>query len=315
MDPNEKFELVPLRRGGVGIRSERYGEICHPGVGPREEAEQVYVGALELRRRWMTEPGEFVLWDVGLGGAANATAVIQAASAIDCSLSIVSFDWGTEPLRFALRHARELGYFGELEGWCQILAEQGNARFDVGRAKVRWAMVAGDFTERMKGKPGEATGVGLGPGVELPAPHAILYDPHSPSANPEMWTLPLFEALLGRLDPNRLCGLATYSRSTAVRVALLLAGFWVGAGAGTATKEETTVASNRREGVAVPLDGRWLERVRRSGAAEPWDRPPFEGRPLAEATWARLCAHPQFVGEARGRSGNGALPTVGLDAL
>ncbi len=305
---NAEFQLVPLRRGGMGIRSERYGEICHPGVGPREEAEQVYVGALGLRGRWATEPGDFVVWDVGLGGAANATAVIQAAAAVDCSLRVVSFDWGPEPLRFALRHACELGYFGELKGWCQILADQGLVRFELGRVRVRWELVAGDFTERMKWSPGET--------ADFPAPHAILYDPHSPSANPEMWTLPLFEALRGRLDSNRLCGLATYSRSTAVRVALLLAGFWVGVGVGTATKEETTVASNRKEGVAVPLDGRWLERCRRSGAAEPWDRPPFGGRPLTEATWARLREHPQFVGgQGGGAPGNGALPTVGLDAL
>jgi len=278
----------------MGIRSERYGEICHPGVGPQEEAELVYVRALDLRRRWGAEPSEFVVWDVGLGGAANATAVIQAAAAEDCSLRILSFDWGSEPLRFALRHAEELGYFGELQPRCQALADHGAVRFELGRAQVWWELVAGDFTERMKlAEPG-----GLSPSKTegWAPPHAILYDPHSPSANPEMWTLPLFRDLFGRLNPDRMCGLATYSRSTAVRVALLLAGFWVGAGTGTATKEETTVASNRNEGVAAPLDGRWLERVRRSLAAEPWVSPPFGGRPLEEGTWARLCAHPQFAG-------------------
>lgn len=295
-EPNTEFELVPLRRGGVGIRSGRYDEICHPGVGPKEEAEQVYVTALDLRHRWTVEAGEFVVWDVGLGGAANATAVIRAAAAATCSLRVLSFDWGAEPLRFALRHAETLGYLDGLEPRCWELADHGVASFELGRARIRWELVAGDFTERMA--PAEEVRVegAEGRAHELPAPHAILYDPHSPSANPEMWSLPLFRNLFERLDSGRLCGLATYSRSTAVRVALLLAGFWVGAGRGTATKEETTVASNQREGVSVPLDGRWLERARRSRAAEPWVRPPYGGRPLDEATWARLCAHPQFAG-------------------
>lgn len=295
-EPNTEFELVPLRRGGVGIRSGRYDEICHPGVGPQEEAEQVYVTALDLRRRWTAEASDFVVWDVGLGGAANATAVIRAAAAAPCSLRVLSFDWGAEPLRFALRHAEALGYLAGLETRCWELADRGATAFELGRARIRWELVAGDFTEHMApAEDGRADGAGGG-ALELPAPHAILYDPHSPAANPEMWTLPLFRDVLGRLDPGRLCGLATYSRSTAVRVALLLAGFWVGAGRGTATKEETTVASNRREGVLVPLDGRWLDRARRSRAAEPWVQAPYGGRPLDEATWTRLCAHPQFAG-------------------
>jgi len=278
--------LVPLRAGGVGIRSGRYDEICHPGVGPREEAERVYVDALGLRRR-LREAGEpFVVWDVGLGGGANATAVIWAAAAEDCDLRLVSFDWGPEPLRFAVRHAEALGYFGGLEGRCAELVERSAVEFAVGRARVRWTLVSGDFTRLLAGSAS---------GDEMPAPHAILYDPHSPSANPEMWTLPLFRGLYRRLDPARPCGLATYSRSTAVRVALLLAGFRVGAGAGTATKEETTVAANEAGWLDRPLDGRWLERVRRSRAAEPWVTPPYGGRPLSEENWIRLQAHPQLA--------------------
>ncbi len=307
---NDAFEIVPLRRGGVGIRSTKYREICHPGVGPREEAERVYVEALDLRRRWATEPGEFVVWDVGLGGAANATAVIRAAAGTGCSLRILSFDWGAEPLRFALEHAGALGYFDGLEPWCEELVDHGAVTFDVGGATVRWELVLGDFTERMRPvSPAGGPGPGPGPvGGDPPSPQAILYDPHSPTANPEMWTLPLFRDLHARIDPRRWCGLATYSRSTAVRAALLLAGFRVGAGWGTATKEETTVAANRDGCLASPLDGRWLERARRSRAAEPWVGPPYGGRPLEEGTWERLRAQPQFVE-------NGALPTPGRDAL
>jgi hypothetical protein len=206
---------------------------------------------------------------------------------IELDLRVISFDWGSEPLRFALGHAGELGYFGGFEPWCWRLVEDGEVEFEVGGVRVWWRLEAGDFAGRMRG----------GGGGELSAPHAVLYDPHSPRVNPEMWTLPVFRGLYGRLDAGRGCGLATYTRSTAVRVGMLLAGFWVGAGEGTATKEETTLAANRVELAGRLLDGRWLERVRRSGAAEPWEGAPYEGRPLGAGTWERLAGHPQFAGK------------------
>lgn len=286
---NDAFELVPLRRGGVGIRSVHYDEICHPGVGPKAEAEEVYVRALGLRERLASEPGEFVVWDVGLGGAANAVSVIDAMAEVGGALRVISFDHSPAPLRFALEHAGSLGYFGGLEGAARLLLEEGQAVFRHRRVEVGWNLVLADF-------PGWLADGGAGAGRGCEPPHAILYDPHSPAANPEMWTLPVFARLHAKLDPARPCSLATYSRSTAVRVALLLAGFRVGAGRGTATKEETTVAANAAGLVAMPLEGRWLERAKRSRAAEPWVEAPFGGRPLSPETLERLLAHPQFRG-------------------
>ena len=292
---NEAFELVTLRGGGRGIRSLRYGEICHPGVGPREEAEAVYVEALSLRRRWLDRGGvgePFVIWDVGLGGAANAMAVMQAAGETGVRLRVISFDWNLEPLRYAVRHAAELGYFGGLERECRAFCEQGRFGFDHGKARIEWEFKGGDFTERVKGW---ATEIGRGGHpVELGKPTAVLYDPHSPAANPEMWTLPHFSNVRACLDVSAGCGLATYSRSTSVRVSLLLAGFWVGAGLGTATKEETTVAGTGLEWVGQPLGARWLERARRSRAADPWIQAPFGGRPLSEENWRKLNDCAQF---------------------
>jgi hypothetical protein len=128
----------------------------------------------------------------------------------------------------------------------------------------------------------------------LPTPHAILYDPFSPAKNPAMWTLPLFTNLFRLLDPARACALATYSRSTMTRVALLLAGFYVGAGQATGEKEETTIAANTLELIGEPLDRRWLERARRSHSAEPLWEPIYRQARLAPATWEGLRRHPQF---------------------
>ena len=78
------------------------------------------------------------------------------------------------------------------------------------------------------------------------------------------------------------------------RVALLLAGFWVGAGRAAGRKEQTTIAANARELIAEPLDQRWLERARHSPSAEPLWEPVYRQAPLAPATWDRLQRHPQF---------------------
>ena len=109
-----------------------------------------------------------------------------------------------------------------------------------------------------------------------------------------MWTLPLFSDLFGLLDPQRPCALPTYSRSTLLRVTLLLAGFYVGAGQATGEKEETTIAANTPELIDESLDRKWLERARRSNSAEPLHEPVYRQAPLAAATWQNLREHPQF---------------------
>lgn len=125
-------------------------------------------------------------------------------------------------------------------------------------------------------------------------PHAILFDAFSPAKNPAMWTLPLFTNLFQLLDPQRPCALTTYSRSTILRVTLLLAGFFVGAGRATGLKEETTIAANDLSLIAEPLDRRWLERARRSHSAEPLMEPVYRIAPLSAKCWEQLQAHPQF---------------------
>lgn len=285
MTPDE-FDLVPLRSGGLGIRSRRYDEICHPGVGPRAEAEALYVRGLNLAARRTTTPGPFVVWDVGLGGAANACAVVEAAGQVAGDLTLISFDRQLDQLVFAVRHATDLGYFGSLAPQAARLIEEPTVTFQHGAAAISWMRVIGDFPSLLAQTPAGS----------WPAPHAILFDPHSPAANPEMWTLNLFRALHARLDPNRPCALATYSRSTAIRTALLLAGFWVGVGESTPTKEDTTVAANQRALLSALLGARWLARAQRSRAAEPWTTPPFGGRPLSEPSWEALRRHPQFDG-------------------
>jgi hypothetical protein len=129
----------------------------------------------------------------------------------------------------------------------------------------------------------------------------ILFDPFSPARNPEMWSYPLFSRLFEMLDPRRPCALATYSRSTMLRVTLLLAGFYVGVGHATGAKDETTSAANTPSLIPEPLGYDWLARVSRSTSAEPiWDGIYRQSR-LHPSTRERLEAHPQFAAGSASR--------------
>src|SRR5204863_1494621 len=119
----------------------------------------------------------------------------------------------------------------------------------------------------------------------LPKPHAIMFDAFSPAKNPEMWTQPLFSNIFRLLEPKRPCALPTYSRSTMLRVTLLLAGFFVGVGHATGEKEETTLAANSMELIEEPLERRWLSRARRSTSAEPLWEPVYRQSRLSPETW------------------------------
>lgn len=289
MGSGGRFELVQLRTGAWAVRDAVVGEVMHPGAGPGVEAWTLYVEELQLGRLWsLVESGqqaEAVVWDVGLGAGANALAVLRSASTRRVRLRMWSFDVTLEGLAFARRYGDRLGYVEGMEAVLDRFLSGGGFVGWVGEAEVEWRFVEGDFSRWL-----------VGDAAEVSAPDAVAYDPFSPARNPALWTVEVFRRLYRRLDPGRACVLATYSRSSRVRVALLVAGFYVGRGRAVGVKEETTVASNCPDRLERPLDGAWLARLRRSTAAEPaWlaGDPPGALRP---STWDLLMRHPQFAG-------------------
>lgn len=294
--PSAAYRLVRLTNGACVVQSLAYGEKMHPGLGPAVEAETLHVGQLQIRARLAQHSGEFVVWDVGLGAAANAIAVLRATREFPNPVRLLSFDDTAAPLAFALQHADQLGYFHGYESQVERLLKQRRTGFLDHRHSVDWEFHVGDFPALLS--CARATSAG----ISLPPPHAILFDAFSPAKNPAMWTQPLFTNLFQLLDPRRPCNLTTYSRSTMLRVTLLLAGFFVGRGVATGLKEETTIAANTPELVESPLNGRWLERVRRSGSAEPLRDATYRQSPLSPATWDKLLSHPQFIPSASGRA-------------
>ena len=291
----ETFELVPLAGGVYSLRSLANGQTFHPVVGPAVEAERLHVGGTRLVERANALPAGRgpVIWDVGLGAAANAIAAIRALAsgyrrAEDVRL--LSYDRSLAALDFALRHADELGYPRGHEAALRELLERGETTVPAGPAQVRWRMVPGAFTGRDE------------PAGE-PPPDAVFYDPYSPSANPEMWTLELFTTLRSRLREETPCLLTNYTRSTSVRVTLLLAGFFVGIGPSTGEKDETTVAANTAALIERPLSRDWLEKkVYASTNAAPRRAGGDDARgPISEEDFARLRGHPQFLSGRAGK--------------
>lgn len=282
------YQLVELKNGSQTLYSSRYGEKMHPGLGPQAEAEQLYVRQLRLCERMQRATDEFVVWDIGLGGAANAITLLRATAGIAGRLRLVSFDNTSEPLEFALNHSGPLNYLSGYEAPATELLRARRVNFANGQLAVNWQFHLADFPELLK------TG---GDNLKFIAPpHAIFFDAFSPAKNPAMWTLPVFQNLFRSLDPTRPCALTTYSRSTLIRATLLLSGFFVGTGLATGMKEETTIAANDLSLVEQPLDARWLERAARSDSAAPLLEPVYHREKLTPALLNALHGHSQFIG-------------------
>ena len=77
-----RYKIVKLVHGAHSVHSLAHRETFHPVIGPVAEAEALYVRQLRLTERLQEHSGGFVLWDVGLGAAANAVTVLRAAEEI-----------------------------------------------------------------------------------------------------------------------------------------------------------------------------------------------------------------------------------------
>src|SRR5207249_2435395 len=110
---------------------------------------------------------------VGLGAAANVLTVLRGTRSTACPIRVVSFDRTIEPLRFALEHSNELGYFEGYEERLRELSETNRVRFADGVQKVLWTLHIGDFPHVIKEPAAQL----------LPKPHTIMFDAFSPATN------------------------------------------------------------------------------------------------------------------------------------
>jgi tRNA U34 5-methylaminomethyl-2-thiouridine-forming methyltransferase MnmC len=289
--PNpEKYSIRYLSHGEVTIYAQREGETFHCGLGPAVESKLLYVDQLELEKKWekSTELEPLVIWDVGLGAAANATAVLSSwRESSEGHLHLISFDQTLEPLQCALdEHKRNSDHFLYLKDWqCEQLMQNKLVKLGDTTKSLTWELRMGDFVRTLSEAAQQK--------FALPKPQAVLYDSYSPARNYDMWTLSHWKNLR-TLCSDANTTIVSYSRATGVRVTMMLAGFFIGRGFATGEKEETTLASTRLESLREPFDHKFLERVKKSDRSQPFTFEEYRGEAISPEWLEKLSAHPQF---------------------
>jgi len=276
------YEVHLDPQAGASIRQRSSGEIMHARLPPIQEARELYVEQSRLAERLQsaTSNAPLVLWDVGLGAAANAVAVIECYEKLTTPcrpLHMVSFENDLDSLRLALRHRDRFLYLRH--GGPITLLEKGKwqSRTHPG---LTWELVTGDFLETMT----------------LPTlpPEVIFYDMFSSKTTQSVWSVEAFTRLFA-VCKGHPADFFTYSSSTAIRAALLVAGFYVAAGQGTGLREETTIACTPSAVGAFAgrtfLGQSWIEKWQRSQAPFPEDTLPESLASFKE----KILHHPQFA--------------------
>lgn len=269
------YEVHDSGRGFSSIRQKSSGEVMHSVNPPQEEAMELYVKPAQIAVR-LKDLAEVVVWDVGLGAAHNAMALIHEVLAqnIKGKIKLISFENDTDPLKLALRNAP---VFPHLHHPAPNVLLQDN-RWVSADGRIEWELVQGDFARTFTGAP---------------KPHVIFYDPFSLHTNIELWSEEIFTRIFEHCHGQE-TQLLNYSASTAVRATLLAAGFSVGYGPATGPKSTTTVAFSdaslaKKLGVEL-LGAEWLTRweksdVRTARSLSTTDAAEFE---------AKIRRHPQF---------------------
>jgi queuine tRNA-ribosyltransferase len=310
------YEIVQNPQGFYSIRQLSSGEVMHSVNRPSEEAHALYVVQSRLSERMLvaspgartaTAPGangtnasgaepvagdvssedsaELVVWDVGLGAASNAMAAIACAEGVIAqrgaeavrSLRLVSFERDLDPLHLATKKSGRFPHLQHAAPTALLM----HGRWTHASGRITWELVSGDFLAHL---------------ASAPAPDLIFYDPFSAKTDSALWTPATFRRLFSCCAQTP-AQLFTYSGSTAVRAALLSAGFYVAEGVGTGPKTSTTIAFTPGDAALhahlTPqrLGAAWLARWRRSDSKIPLAVPETD----RAAFTASIERHPQFA--------------------
>lgn len=272
-----QFEIVQTRLGATSIKCLDVGEIMHNPLGPKKEPDELYIRQAGYYKMLM-EPGvdPLLVYDVGFGAGANAICAARdylLLAGPKRPLHIVSFEIDFSLIEFALENVTALDYLSDFESIIRILLK--NGFYEDKENNFQWTLVRGDFTQTLR--------------EVKPPPELVFFEPYSPKMNAPMWAPKVFEDLYAKASKSaRPSLMVTYSRATAVRAALLCAGFYVGSGSSLFGDIVPTLAATDIGLIANPLDGRWLTRWERSSAK--WQNPNQD----TQIIQTKLQNHPQF---------------------
>jgi queuine tRNA-ribosyltransferase len=273
-----RYEVVVREQVGY-IRDCTSGEVMHSVNEPEEEARSLYVEQSQLIRRLkMPDARPLVVWDVGLGAAANAMAAVLAVEnlaerALTRQLRLVSFENDLDSLQLALDHPR---WFKHLRHPAPgALLSDGH--WTDSQGGIDWTLLFGDFAVRK---------------FDAPLPDIVFFDPFSFKTDSAPWTLPAFREF-AQICATHPTELFTYTYSTSVRAAMLAAGLYVAKGRSTGPKAETTIALSPAAALKHHdyelLGAEWLQKWQRSDAQAPL------GVDRGDIVWRQaILEHPQF---------------------
>jgi queuine tRNA-ribosyltransferase len=268
------YEVVANPSGYGSVRQLSSGETMHSVISPVEEALALYVRQAGLPDCVQSDGAPITIWDVGLGAATNAMTCIrevEKATANLRALTIVSFERDLDPLKLALRHPHLFHHLRHAAPH-RLLESQNWSNPD---RRISWRLFPGEFREVM---------------VTADAPDIIWYDPFSYKVDSDLWGVATFSQLLAACADKK-TRLFTYTASTAVRGAMLAAGWYVGPGLASGPKQETTVAYSPAAASDLPSDkllgAAWLQRWSRSDARRPFGEKNEDACDLVRG-------HPQF---------------------
>ncbi len=267
---NRNHEIAP---GGT-LKDLITGETMHSSIGAWEEANSVYVGQSDLDRPGRGIP--LVVYDIGMGVAANAIALLDADQSPKLGptspIHVVSFENDPSGLALALENLDSFPYLRLWEPRLRELLKRGR----IEQERIQWDLHVGDFAAMsLEG---------------FPRADLIYFDFYSPKVCGPLWAVEIFSKLKSACAPG--ARLITYSSATHARVAMLLAGLFVGRGRSTPAKSETTLAALSMENLGTaPLGGEWLGKLLRSSRAVPFGWEEGQKNEVLE----RLRRHPQFA--------------------
>ena len=245
--PRPRHEPAPTTRGNfalhltaehASIKHLPSGEIMHSVNDPDDEARRIYVDQSAAIAQAIAGRREIVVWDVGLGAAHNAMALVRAlddaqhahdapnsfekamdAPFVHTHVALHSFELDLDALHLVLAHTKHFPHVRHAAP--HLIAHRGH----FARERFTWTLHHGDFLERFR---------------EAPKPDVIFWDPFSVDA--PLWSPQTFGALAAFLD-GKPVELFTYSCSSAVRASLSAAGFRIAPGVPSGPKRETTIAT------------------------------------------------------------------------
>jgi queuine tRNA-ribosyltransferase len=294
------YEVHRAPEGFCSIRQISSGEIMHSRTPPMVEAHRLYIEQSNLASRLPIEPrmnadetrmvegsaaeiSPLVIWDVGLGAAANAMSAILCYETLAAAgpvrpMHVISFENDLDPLHLAFQHNREFTYLRHAGVGGLLDAGHWESTKHPG---LRWTLVPGDFLACIPRAPAP--------------PDLIFFDMFSSKTDASQWSLGAFRQVFAACA-DRATELFTYTYSTSSRAALLAAGFHVAKGCSVGDRAETTIAltpaavASKLLPAREPIGADWLAKWERSTARFPADLSP-ELRSDFERT---IREHPQF---------------------